>query len=88
MEIAGSPRCRITVKTYDGRVLRDEVTYPRGHSLNPMTVEDVTAKFHKATDGVINPAQQRRVLDAWWDVDRASDIRPLMATIADFGAGA
>jgi 2-methylcitrate dehydratase len=41
---AGIPN-RVTVTTNDGATLTREVTYPRGHARNPMTDDEVVAKY-------------------------------------------
>lgn len=54
---------RITVTLPDGRQFTAENEFPRGHAENPMTDDEVTAKFRRMADGVLDPAAQDRVLD-------------------------
>lgn len=54
---------RITVKTSDGRTLVREVRYPRGHARNPMTDEEVLAKFRANVALYWTAEQADRVAD-------------------------
>ncbi len=54
---------RITVKTSDGRTLVREVRYPRGHARNPMTDEEVIAKFRANVALYWTAEQADRVAD-------------------------
>jgi 2-methylcitrate dehydratase len=87
MEIAGSPRARIVVRRDDGAVLDEEVTFPRGHSRNPMTQDDITAKFHAASADVLDAERAGDILRAWWAIEDAPDVSVLLRTIADFPVG-
>lgn len=84
MEIAGRPRARIVVRRDDGAVLDEEVTFPRGHSMNPMTKDDITVKFHSASAGVLPAGQADSILAAWWLIQSAPSVAELMATVSDF----
>jgi 2-methylcitrate dehydratase len=88
MEIAGSPKARIVVRRDDGAVLDEEVTFPRGHSRNPMTQADITAKFRAASAGVLADDVAEAILRSWWDVGIAPDVAALMRTVADFESAA
>jgi len=45
---------RLIVKLRDGRTLEQFVTYPRGHARNPMTDQEVIAKFRGLARGVVS----------------------------------
>jgi 2-methylcitrate dehydratase len=85
MEIAGNPRARIVVRRDDGAVLDEEVTFPRGHSMNPMTKDDITAKFRAASLDVLDPDRAEQVAAAWWRIQDVTDVSVLLRTVADFG---
>jgi 2-methylcitrate dehydratase len=52
---------RITVRTHDGRELAREVRYPSGHAQNPMTEDEVSAKFRANVGGRWKPDLADRV---------------------------
>jgi 2-methylcitrate dehydratase len=85
MEIAGSPKVRITVRTKSGGQLQEIVTYPRGHMNNPMSVADIDAKIDRTCRGVIPDEHRDAVRKAWWTIEEAPDLTEAIATIADFG---
>jgi 2-methylcitrate dehydratase len=85
LEIAGNPHVQITITRRDGEVFDRELTYPRGHTLNPMTKDDVDAKLAKASAGLIPDAERDALGAAWWDLEAAPDVSALMPTLADFG---
>ena len=43
----------ITITCTDGTKVNKRVDFPRGHAENPMTDDEVFAKFHRLADGVI-----------------------------------
>jgi 2-methylcitrate dehydratase len=86
MEIAGSPKARIVVRRDDGAVLDEVVTFPRGHSRNPMTQADITAKFRSASAGVLPGDRTEEILAAWWGIEDTPDVSVLMRTVADFAS--
>ncbi|MBW3538781.1 MAG: MmgE/PrpD family protein [Planctomycetes bacterium] len=60
---------RIEVTLDDGRRLTAENEFPRGHDQNPMSDEELIAKFRRPAAGVLDEAQQDRLLDACWKLD-------------------
>jgi 2-methylcitrate dehydratase len=85
LEIAGNPHVHIAVTRKDGQVFERELTYPRGHTLNPMTKEDVDQKLAKVCAGVLSDAERDELGAAWWDLENAPDVTSLMPLLADFG---
>ncbi len=67
---------RITLRLKDGRTLTD--TFPRGHARNPMSDEEVEAKFFVLTEWALPRARQDEVLKFIWSLDSQANIRPLM----------
>ena len=49
---AGIPN-RVTVTLDDGRMLVSEVAFPPGHDKNPLTDDQLAAKFHGLVDPVL-----------------------------------
>jgi 2-methylcitrate dehydratase len=54
---------RLEVATWDGYTHTREVTYPRGHARNPMTDEEVEAKFRHLAAGVLADTQVEAVIE-------------------------
>ncbi|MGE5156361.1 MAG: MmgE/PrpD family protein, partial [Betaproteobacteria bacterium] len=82
--ISGEPRARLTVTATDGERLVEEVGYHRGHWMNPMTRDDIDAKFDAASRGVLGRSQRDAIRAAWWSVADAPDIGDVIATMATF----
>jgi 2-methylcitrate dehydratase len=68
----------LTVTLADGTKLEKRVDYPRGHNLNPMTDEEVEAKFRRLAKGVVSDATAEGILSAAWKLDELDDLRPLL----------
>lgn len=73
---------RITVRLKDGRTLTEENTFPRGHARNPMSDEEVSAKFYGLTEWAFSRTRQDEILQFIWDMDAQPNIRPLMEMLA------
>lgn len=70
---------RITVRTAVGGIVRGEESFPRGHARNPMTDDEVRAKFRANLAGRLDAQQTERLLEACWQVDTLADLRSLTA---------
>jgi 2-methylcitrate dehydratase len=75
---AGTPN-RITVTTRSGQDVVREVEFPRGHSGNPMTDEEVEEKFGRLAAGEMPLSQQAEVLRRVWALETEADLGPLLA---------
>ena len=75
---AGTPN-RIAVTTRSGRTVVREVEFPRGHSGNPMTDEEVEEKFRRLAAGEMALPQQAEVLRRAWALEAEADLGPLLA---------
>lgn len=54
---------RIGVTTRDGRTFAKEILHRRGSPENPLSPDDITAKFRAITAGCLTPANTQRVID-------------------------
>jgi 2-methylcitrate dehydratase len=59
---AGIPN-RVTVTLEDGRVLVRELVHPPGHEKNPLTDDQLAAKFHALADPIVGRTAARTVRD-------------------------
>ena len=69
---------RIAVLARDGRRHEVEVTQPRGHPNNPMTDEEVLAKYEALASGALAPAARRAVVDFIWSLERQPRVAALL----------
>ncbi len=84
MEIIGNPLYRVRLRKKSGEELNEDVTFPKGHYYNPMTVADIDAKFNDACDGVVSDAQREEIRTAWWGFDKGSNLAEPIATLARY----
>ena len=54
---------RVTVTTTDGRTLSREVPYPKGDPRNPLSDEEIAAKFTRMSAHVLSAPQQARAVE-------------------------
>ena len=65
----GAEQVRIVITLKDGRRLEKFVEHVVGSLERPMTNENLEAKFAGLADGVIPPAQARRLMDLCWNIE-------------------
>lgn len=70
----------LIVKCTDGTTVDKRVDYPRGHAHNPMTDDEVIAKFNRLADGVLAQGEADRMLKILWDLDNLDDL----SVVTDF----
>ncbi|MCK4660852.1 MAG: MmgE/PrpD family protein [Phycisphaerae bacterium] len=69
----------ITVTMADGTKVDKRVDFPRGHAENPMTDEEVIAKFKRLADGVVADATAEKIIDRAMHLDELTDLSELFA---------
>jgi len=69
---------RLVVTLTDGKQLVAENEFPRGHDQNPMTDEEVEAKFRRLAKGRLDEARANRVLELCRKLDQLPTINELM----------
>jgi 2-methylcitrate dehydratase len=70
---------RITVTTKNGQNVVREVEFPKGHSGNPMTDDEVEDKFRRLADGEMTPHRQVEVLRRLWALEAEVDLGSLLS---------
>ena len=65
---------RITVKMKDGKSFEKRVDAPKGHALNPMTDEEVEAKFLSMSVPMLGERAAREAMDPMWNLDQQEDL--------------
>lgn len=75
------PTARVRVVLRDGRTLEATTTVVRGDALDPVSADDVIAKFLELASPVIGRARADRAVDAVHEVDTGKDVRDLTALL-------
>jgi 2-methylcitrate dehydratase PrpD len=70
------------VQTTDGRTLRRESAYPKGDPENPVSWDEMKAKFNLLSSPIINSKRQKEIIAAIESLDQMSDVRQLAALLA------
>lgn len=67
----------VRVKLKDGQMLEEVEEHNRGSVANPMSAEDILAKFEENASRRLDASQRRELIEAVMDLDRARDARAL-----------
>ncbi|WP_328610341.1 MmgE/PrpD family protein [Amycolatopsis sp. NBC_00345] len=71
---------RITMR--DGTVLSRQVVTPHGSPLDPVTAEEIVAKYRQLTEPVLPAARRQAIEDAVLGLDEADDVTGLVDLLA------
>jgi 2-methylcitrate dehydratase PrpD len=69
----------VRITTTDGRVVEADLPYQRGGPENPMTADEIRAKFRENASLALDDAQVESLEDAVMSVEERSDVRGLLA---------
>ncbi len=67
----------VTITCSDGTSVNKRVDYPRGHAGNPMTDDEVVAKFRRMATGVIDDKTAVAMLEKAWALEKAAEVSPV-----------
>lgn len=70
----------VVLQMSDGRVHESHCDYPPGHSRNPLTVDELRAKFHDFADPVLSRNRANRLREQLETLEAYSDVRSLSVT--------
>ena len=73
---------RITLKVGSGREVMAEVDVPKGHPLDPMTREDIEAKFRRLAGAGLGERRCIEVLRRLWRLEEEKDIGGVLSSMA------
>jgi 2-methylcitrate dehydratase PrpD len=73
----------VRVTLTDGRVIDEVEEYNRGSSENPMTDEELRAKFDDNASGFLSPSQRDRLEDTIAHTEQLPDARALIDLAAE-----
>jgi 2-methylcitrate dehydratase len=71
-------RAIVRITTTDGAAYEEQVDHAKGSPQNPMSDEDIVAKFHANAAPVLTPEEQERVIEATWKLEDFADIGAYM----------
>ena len=69
--------CNVEIITTEGQRFSSEVAHHRGHWKNPMTDQEIEAKFRSITRDLQSPSQMDTLLDRIWHLEEMEDIGQL-----------
>jgi 2-methylcitrate dehydratase len=72
---------RVEVTTTDGRRMEAEMSHPKGHRRNPLTDEEVEAKFRGLASGALGAAGCDRALAELWRLENAATVDGLFESL-------
>jgi len=71
-------RAIATLTTNDGREFTETVDHAKGSPQNPLSDDELIAKFRANCDGVLDTARQDEIIAATWAFDECDDVREYM----------
>jgi 2-methylcitrate dehydratase len=72
-------RTIVTITTGDGKLLSKQLDFPKGDPRNPLTDQEVEAKFAALAEGTLSEQNQKQLKDAVWNLERIASVEDLMA---------
>lgn len=78
----GVQRCRVEITTTDGRTLDRQVDWPKGDPRDPLTDEDLRAKFDACAGSVLDEDARGRLWDAIFALEDQADLSAFQALTA------
>jgi 2-methylcitrate dehydratase len=80
-QFPGKIPCRIEIRTKSGKELTRQIDYPRGHTANPMTDEEVSDKFRMLAGRQLDKRQVEQALETMWAFDMAVGLDHLLESV-------
>lgn len=74
----GTKRAIATIDTNDGRQFVETVDHAKGSPQNPLSDEELIAKFRANAEGVMDTSRQDEIIQATWEVDEFKDMSQYM----------
>jgi 2-methylcitrate dehydratase len=71
-------RVIVQIRTTEGLEIEAQLDYPKGDPRNPLTDEEVEAKFDALAAPLLSEDARHRLTDAVWNLDSLSSVRQLM----------
>jgi 2-methylcitrate dehydratase len=77
----GVKRARVTITAKDGKKYTEQTDLAKGDPGNPLTDEELTAKFRANSEGVLSGGRIDEIIEATWRVDSLENISDYMALL-------
>ena len=71
-------RVIVAITTVDGRTFDTQLDYPKGDPRNPLSDEEIEAKFDALAGAVLSGTARARVKDAVWNLETVGSVTELM----------
>lgn len=71
----------VRIVTAGGKSLEKKVSFPRGHSMNPMTDLELVDKFIENVSWSWSAEKSKQIVELIWDLDNQPDLEGLMEAI-------
>jgi 2-methylcitrate dehydratase len=75
-------RAVVEITTTDGRTFRKQLDYPKGDPRNPLTDEEIEAKFDALAGPIMEEMPRQRVKEAVWGLEKLEAVSDLMHLLA------
>jgi 2-methylcitrate dehydratase len=75
-------RMRVTATDRAGKTYVADIANPRGHEDNPMSEDDIAAKFMRQVEPLLGAARARAAKAQWQHIEAASDLGEAMNAVA------
>lgn len=72
---------RVKVRTKEGKTYESTVSAPKGHALNPMTDDEVVAKYRRMAEPMLRKLQVDEVVERTMALENEHDITGLLTTL-------
>ena len=77
--------CRISLELSDGRTLQEYVAYPKGDPENPLSWEEVEAKFRLLAEDTVDEQGIVAVIDMCKNLEQLEDCGEIVRRINNYG---
>jgi 2-methylcitrate dehydratase len=71
-------RVKVAITTTDGQTFEEQLDYPKGDPRNPLSDEEIEAKFDALAEPVMSDTSRARLKDSIWNLDEFGSVREWM----------
>ena len=73
--------CKMIVELNNGKIITKETSYPKGHSQNPLTDDELENKFTNLAETMISKQHAKTISSLIWDLENQKNLTPLLDTL-------
>ena len=70
--------CKMIVELNNGKIITKETSYPKGHSQNPLTDDELENKFTNLAETMISKQHAKTISSLIWDLENQKNITALL----------